>query len=76
MLPAIISLFDPMQYDFGMSSLWSTVKYPADAENGFVSGSIDRKTILDLTFKTYVLHCSHHLQADRKFDAVDNPRAR
>jgi hypothetical protein len=34
---------------------WSTVKYATDAENGFVSGSLDRKTIVDRTFKTYVL---------------------
>src|SRR5271156_4749703 len=34
---------------------WSTVGYATDAENGFVSGSLDRKTIVDRTFKTYVL---------------------
>ncbi|SDT55668.1 DUF5107 domain-containing protein [Bradyrhizobium canariense] len=34
---------------------WSTVKYATDAENGFVSGSLDEKTIVDHTFKTYVL---------------------
>ena len=34
---------------------WSTVKYATDAENGFVSGSLDKKTIVDRTFKTYVL---------------------
>jgi hypothetical protein len=31
---------------------WSTVKYATDAENGFVSGSLDKKTIVDRTFKT------------------------
>ena len=34
---------------------WSTVKYATDAENGLVSGSLDKKTIVDRTFKTYVL---------------------
>jgi hypothetical protein len=34
---------------------WSTVKYATDSENGFVSGSLDEKTIVDHTFKTYVL---------------------
>jgi hypothetical protein len=34
---------------------WHTVKYATDAENGFVSGSLDKKTIVDRTFKTYVL---------------------
>ena len=34
---------------------WSTVNYATDAENGFVSGSLDRKTIVDRTFKTHVL---------------------
>ncbi len=34
---------------------WSTVKYATDAENGFVSGSLDKKTIVDRTFSTRVL---------------------
>jgi hypothetical protein len=34
---------------------WSTVKYATNAENGFVSGSLDKKTIVDRTFQTYVL---------------------
>src|SRR6266508_4606518 len=34
---------------------WSTVNYAADAENGFVSGSLDKKSIVDRTFKTHVL---------------------
>jgi len=34
---------------------WSTVTYETDAENGFVSGSLDRKTIVDRTFRTHVL---------------------
>src|SRR4029078_7708671 len=34
---------------------WSTVKYATSAENEFVSGSLDKKTIVDRTFKTHVL---------------------
>ncbi len=34
---------------------WSTVNYATNAENGFVSGSLDKKTIVDRTFKTLVL---------------------
>src|SRR6202022_3308999 len=34
---------------------WSTVKYATKAEKGFVSGSLDKKTIVDRTFKTHVL---------------------
>jgi hypothetical protein len=34
---------------------WSTVRYATDAANGFVDGSLDDKTIVDRTFKTYVL---------------------
>jgi hypothetical protein len=34
---------------------WSTVKYATDAENGFVFGSLDKKTIVDRTFRIRVL---------------------
>jgi hypothetical protein len=34
---------------------WSTVTYATNAENGFVSGSLDKKRIVDRTFRTYVL---------------------
>jgi len=34
---------------------WSTVKYATDAQNGFIDGSLDKKTIVDRMFKTYVL---------------------
>jgi hypothetical protein len=34
---------------------WSTVKYSTDAENGFVDGSLDTRTIVDRIFKTRVL---------------------
>jgi len=35
--------------------IWNTVEYATDAENGLVSGSLDANTIVDHTFKTYVL---------------------
>src|SRR3954469_10995688 len=34
---------------------WSTVNYATDAENGFVSGSLDNNTIVDRTFRVRVL---------------------
>src|SRR3984893_13904846 len=34
---------------------WSTVKYAPSADNGFVSGSLDKKTIVDRSFRTHVL---------------------
>jgi uncharacterized protein DUF5107 len=34
---------------------WSTVKYATDDANGFVDGSLDMKTIVDRSFKAYVL---------------------
>jgi hypothetical protein len=34
---------------------WSNVKYVTDADNGLLSGSLDKKTIVDRTFKTYVI---------------------
>jgi hypothetical protein len=34
---------------------WSTVKYATSAENGFVNGSLDNETIVDRTFRTFVL---------------------
>src|ERR1700736_477855 len=34
---------------------WSTVKYATNAENGFVSGSLDKKTIVDRAFTTHAL---------------------
>src|SRR6266436_5732169 len=36
---------------------WSTVNYATDAENGFVSGSLDKKTIVDRTFRPHVPGC-------------------
>jgi hypothetical protein len=34
---------------------WSTAKYTVTAENGFVDGSLDTSTIVDRTFRTYLL---------------------
>jgi uncharacterized protein DUF5107 len=34
---------------------WDTVDYATDAENGFVSGSLDKKIIVAHTFKAYLL---------------------
>jgi hypothetical protein len=34
---------------------WSTVKYATNADNGFVEGSLDKKTIIDRTFRTHLL---------------------
>src|SRR5579871_3579737 len=46
----------PGQVSLSQSTInWSTVKYATDADNGFVTGSLDEKTIVDRTFKTYVL---------------------
>ena len=38
-----------------LTMIWSTVKHATDAENGFVSGSLDKSIIVDRTFKTYVI---------------------
>src|SRR5204863_1677268 len=40
---------------------WSTVKYATSAENGFVSGSLDKKTIVDRTFRAHVIE-NHYLK--------------
>ena len=37
------------------STTWSTVKFAVDAENGFVSGSLDKSKIVERRFKSYVL---------------------
>jgi hypothetical protein len=34
---------------------WSTVKHATNPENGFVSGSLDKTTIVDRTFRVHVL---------------------
>ena len=46
----------PDRVSLGESTVtWSTVKYATDVENGFVSGSLDKNTIVDRTFKTHVI---------------------
>jgi len=46
----------PDRVSLGESTMtWSTVKYATNAENGLVSGSLDKKTIVDRTFRTHVL---------------------
>ncbi|XUJ33709.1 DUF5107 domain-containing protein [Bradyrhizobium japonicum] len=37
------------------TTTWSTVKFAVDAENGFVSGSLDKSVIVERSFKSYVL---------------------
>jgi hypothetical protein len=37
------------------TTTWHSLKYATDADNGFVDGSLDEKTIVERTFKTYVL---------------------
>src|ERR1700712_3972545 len=34
---------------------WSTVKYAANADNGFVDGSFDKTTIVERAFRAHVL---------------------
>ncbi len=38
---------------------WNTVRYAVDADNGFVPGSLDARTIVDRRFKGYVLENSY-----------------
>jgi hypothetical protein len=37
------------------TTVWSTVKYDTDGENGLIGESLDTKTIVDRTFKSYVI---------------------
>ena len=39
----------------GSTITWHTVKFATDAENGFVNGSLEPTTIVDRTFKSYIL---------------------
>jgi len=57
-LRAVVHAAPPVPDSVSLSEstiVWSTVKYATDAENGLVSGSLDANTIVDHTFKTYVL---------------------
>jgi hypothetical protein len=55
---AVVTAASPVPDGVSLSEsaiAWSTVKYATDAENGLVSGSLDEKTIVDRTLKTYVI---------------------
>ena len=57
-LPAVARAASPVPDKVSLSEgtiTWSTVKYATNAENGFVNGSLDKKTIVDRTFKSHVL---------------------
>ena len=57
-LHAVVHAASPVPDNVSLSESttnWSTVKYATDADNGLVSGSLDKKTIVDRTFKAYVL---------------------
>src|SRR5215475_3822785 len=57
-LPAVARAASPAPDRVSLSEgtmTWSTVKYATNAENGFVDGSLDKKTIVDRTFKSRVL---------------------
>src|SRR6267378_127803 len=46
----------PDQVSLSESTMtWSTVKYATNAENGFVSGSLEKTTIVDRIFRSHVL---------------------
>jgi Domain of unknown function (DUF5107) len=56
--PAVAQAASPAPDQVSLSEqtmTWSTVKYATTAENGLVSGSLDKNTIVDRTFRTYVL---------------------
>ena len=55
---AVVHAASPVPDSVSLSELtinWSTVKYATAADNGFVSGSLDKNTIVDRTFRTHVL---------------------
>src|SRR3979490_2189835 len=55
---AVVTAASPVPDGVSLSEsaiAWSTVKYATDPENGLVSGSLDEKTIVDRTLKTYVI---------------------
>jgi Domain of unknown function (DUF5107) len=55
---AVVHAAQPLADSVSLSEstmTWSTVKYATDAENGFVFGSLDNKTIVDRTFRIHVL---------------------
>ena len=57
-LHAVVHAASPVPDNVSLSESttnWSTVKYATDADNGLISGSLDKKSIVDRTFKAYVL---------------------
>jgi hypothetical protein len=50
-----ICVFHAIGHAASATMRWSIVKYATTAENGFVDGSLDKTTIVDRTFRTYVL---------------------
>jgi len=57
-LPAtgIAAAAEPDRVSLRQSTIsWSTAKYATDAENGLVDGSLDTRTIVERSFKTYVI---------------------
>jgi hypothetical protein len=58
MLPSVARAASPEPDHVSLSEralTWHTLKYATTAENGFVDGSLDTKTIVDRTFNAYVL---------------------
>jgi hypothetical protein len=56
--PAVAQAASPVPDQVSLSEqtmTWSTVKFATSAENGLVGGSLDKKTIVDRTFRTYML---------------------
>ena len=54
--PSLAHAASPDSVSLGESTItWSTVKYATDAQNGFVHRSFDKATIVDRTFRAYVL---------------------
>jgi hypothetical protein len=55
-LQAAVRAQDADKVSLGESTItWHTVTYATDANGGFVDGSLDEKTIVDRTFRTWVL---------------------
>ena len=53
---APVAAAEPDRVSFRESTIaWRTLKYATTAENGFVAGSLDTTSIVERSFKTYVL---------------------
>lgn len=56
--PCVVHAASPVPDSVSLSeqtTTWSTVKLITDAENGLVSGSLDKSTIVERRFRSYVL---------------------